>query len=93
MNGAPVFVAILLVAAAGTFLATRRPRGPRPADRLVSAVVDVLPGGNCGACGNDSCFDAALRIANGRLPASACVTGGEDTAEAVSAALRAGPVR
>ncbi len=90
MNGGVVFVAVLLVAAAGTLLVMRRPRGPRLADEFASAVLDVLPGGNCGACGNDSCFDAASRIASGQLPASVCVTGGGDTAEAVAAVLRAG---
>lgn len=61
------------------------PRDPGP---LASAVLDALPGGNCGACGNGSCFEAASLVAVGRAPADVCATGGPATAAAVAAALR-----
>ena len=66
--------------------ASRAPAAPEP---VVSAVLDALPGGNCGACGNDSCFAAACAVASGRAPAIVCATGGPATAAGVSRALRA----
>jgi len=65
--------------------AGRPPRDPGP---VASAVLGVLPGGNCGACGNESCFDAAAAVASGKAPASICVTGGPQTARAVAHAVR-----
>lgn len=67
-------------------LASRRPR-PGSQDPRVSAVLAALPGGNCGVCGNGSCFDAASAVAEGRAPDSVCVTGGSATAAAVREAL------
>lgn len=64
----------------------RTPPTPHP---LASALLDVLPGGNCGACGNASCFDAASAVARGAAPSSVCAAGGPATAAAVSAVLRA----
>lgn len=61
------------------------PRDPGP---LAAAVLDVLPGGNCGVCGNESCFEAAMLVAAGRAPADVCATGGAATASAVATALR-----
>lgn len=65
---------------------------PRPRAVVVeprrAAVLNALPGGNCGACGNDSCFDAADAVATGRASASVCVAGGLRTAAAVTEALR-----
>ena len=93
-SGTMLVAALLLLAIVSIVVAVmRRPRIPRLPDALVSALLDVLPGGNCGACGNDSCFDAATRIASGELPAAVCVTGGEETAKAISAALYAGRAR
>jgi electron transport complex protein RnfB len=65
--------------------ARRRPPTPGP---LVSEVLDVLPGGNCGACGNESCFGAAVAVAAGRAPSSVCAAGGPATAAQVNAVLR-----
>jgi electron transport complex protein RnfB len=69
-----------------------RPRrgAPRAPGRLAEAILEVLPGGNCGACGNDSCFETASEVAAGRAPHTACSAGGPDTAKAVSVALRSG---
>jgi Na+-translocating ferredoxin:NAD+ oxidoreductase RNF subunit RnfB len=58
-------------------------------DPLVRDVLAVLPGGNCGACGNATCFIAATEIARGRQPASICATGGAATAATVASVLRA----
>jgi len=59
-------------------------------DPLVESVASALPGANCGACGNPSCFAVAEGIVAGRLPATACVAGGQAVAEAVSQLVGAG---
>lgn len=55
---------------------------------LVSEILDVLPGGNCGVCGNESCFGAAVAVAEGKVPASVCSAGGPATAAEVASVLR-----
>jgi Na+-translocating ferredoxin:NAD+ oxidoreductase subunit B len=64
---------------------TRTPEDPGP---LAQAVLEVLPGGNCGACGNGSCFETASAIAAGRASRAVCAVGGIDTAAAVASVLR-----
>lgn len=66
--------------------ASRIPSAPEP---IVSAVLEALPGGNCGACGNDSCFEAARAVAAGRAPHGVCVSGGPSAAARVARAIRA----
>jgi Na+-translocating ferredoxin:NAD+ oxidoreductase RNF subunit RnfB len=51
-------------------------------------VLEVLPGGNCGACGNGSCFETASAIAGGRASRNVCAIGGAATAAAVASVLR-----
>jgi electron transport complex protein RnfB len=68
--------AVLLATAAQKFHVDVDPR--------VQAVLDVLPGANCGACGNPSCFSAAEAIAEGRAPITTCVAGGQSVADHVA---------
>lgn len=56
-------------------------------DPLIEAVNAALPGGNCGACGNPSCFAVAEMIAAGTKPVNACVAGGQTVADAVAEAM------
>jgi Na+-translocating ferredoxin:NAD+ oxidoreductase RNF subunit RnfB len=88
MLAGAAFAAVVVAVVASPLLrpAGRLPLHPGP---VVSAVLDVLPGGNCGACGNESCFDAATAVVSGKAPSSVCVAGGEETANAVSNVLRA----
>ena len=72
----------------GVPLLRPRPRLPRDPGARAAAVLGVLPGANCGACGSESCFDAASRIASRRVPVTACVTGGLETAVAVARVMR-----
>lgn len=58
-------------------------------DPRVEQVYSVLPGSNCGACGNPSCFVVAERIAAGELQPNACVAGGQEVADAVADLLGA----
>ena len=49
-------------------------------DERVERILNALPGANCGACGNPSCFGAAEAIASERAPVSTCVAGGPSVA-------------
>lgn len=53
-------------------------------DPRVEQILSLLPGSNCGACGNPSCFAVAEGIAAGSLPPNACVAGGQEVADAVA---------
>jgi electron transport complex protein RnfB len=53
-------------------------------DPRVSAIIAVLPGANCGACGAGGCHDFAERVAKGELAVSGCVVGGAETAKKVA---------
>lgn len=56
-------------------------------DERVEAVLAALPGANCGACGNPSCFGAAEAIVAGTAPVSACVAGGQAVMQAIAETL------
>ena len=53
-------------------------------DPKVQHILDVLPGANCGACGNPSCFAVAEGIASGALQVTACVAGGQTVADHIA---------
>ncbi len=53
----------------------------------VERTLASLPGANCGACGNPSCFAAAEAMVAGTLPVTGCTAGGQPTADAVAEAL------
>jgi Na+-translocating ferredoxin:NAD+ oxidoreductase RNF subunit RnfB len=54
-------------------------------DPKVEAIFEALPGSNCGACGNPSCFTVAEAMATGEKPVTTCVAGGQAVADAVAA--------
>ncbi|MCE5203695.1 MAG: RnfABCDGE type electron transport complex subunit B [Coriobacteriales bacterium] len=56
-------------------------------DPRVEAVASALPGANCGACGNPSCFAVAEGIVAGTLPVNACVAGGPSVADSVASLM------
>jgi len=91
MDLALVIKAVLALSAIGVIsvalLATAAQKFAVEVDPNVEAILGVLPGANCGACGNPSCFAAAEAIAAGRAPATTCVAGGKETAEAVASIL------
>jgi electron transport complex protein RnfB len=68
-------------------LATAAQKFSIEVDPNVEAILNLLPGANCGACGNPSCFAAAESIAAGHSPATTCVAGGKHTAEAIAEIL------
>jgi RnfABCDGE-type electron transport complex B subunit len=56
-----------------------------PEDPKVKAIIDVLPGANCGACGYAGCENYAAAAAEGSAPANACSVGGQAAAEKIAA--------
>lgn len=74
-----IMVALLLATAARKFHVEVDPR--------VEAVLSILPGANCGACGNPSCFGAAEAIVAGAAPVTTCTAGGQSVADAIADAL------
>jgi len=79
-------VGIITVVLGVPFVRSRRRATPE-ATPLAISVLRVLPGANCGACGNASCFDAAREVAAGRAPSNLCAVGGDATAWAVAELL------
>ncbi len=74
---------------AASLLATASRKFHVDVDPKIEAVLDALPGSNCGACGNPSCFAAAEAIAAGEKPVNSCVAGGQSVADAVAAIVGA----
>ena len=54
---------------------------------LVEAIYEVLPHGDCAACGYPGCHACAEAMAEGRAPVDACVVGGVPTTEKVKKVL------
>ncbi len=52
-------------------------------DPKVTAIMEVLPGANCGGCGFPGCGGLANAIAAGSAPITACPVGGASCAEAI----------
>jgi formate dehydrogenase beta subunit len=56
-------------------------------DPLILAVDDILPGANCGGCGQPGCSSNAEAIVAGKASPNSCVAAGPETAEAIAAIL------
>ncbi len=52
-------------------------------DEREAAVLEALPGNNCGGCGFAGCSGLAAAIAKGEAPVNACPVGGEPVAKVV----------
>jgi Na+-translocating ferredoxin:NAD+ oxidoreductase RNF subunit RnfB len=91
MDASMVLKAVLALASLGLVasgvLAVASKRFHVEVDPRVEQIASVLPGSNCGACGNPSCFVTAEGIASGNLPVTACVAGGQEVADAVAGLL------
>lgn len=55
---------------------------------LVKAIYEVLPHGECGACGFPGCNPCAEAIAEGNAPVNACTVGGEDVAKKIEEIIK-----
>ena len=53
-------------------------------DPKIVAVLDALPGANCGACGFPGCEGLATAIAEGKAPVNSCPIGGQKVADNVA---------
>jgi electron transport complex protein RnfB len=83
--GALCFIGLV----SAVLLATAAQKFHVDVDPKVQAVLDALPGANCGACGNPSCFSAAEAIAEGRAPITTCIAGGQSVADHIAAVMGA----
>ena len=91
-----ILLPVLLVAGigllAGLLLAIASIVMAVPKDEKVEAILELLPGANCGACGYSGCGGYAEALAKGEAKAGLCSPGGAETAKAVSALLGHGDV-
>ena len=58
-------------------------------DPREDAILEVLPGNNCGGCGYAGCSGLAAAIAKGEAPVNQCPVGGEPVAVSFSYAFLA----
>ncbi len=56
-------------------------------DPRVEALLDALPGGNCGACGFPGCAGYAAAVVSGEAEPNLCSPGGPETAQSIGAIL------
>ncbi len=56
-------------------------------DPLVDEIEAMMPGGQCGQCGEAGCRQAAEAMVEGKLPITACPPGGVGLSEAIANAL------
>ncbi|MGB3210227.1 MAG: FAD-dependent oxidoreductase [Desulforhopalus sp.] len=77
--GIAFVAAIILGIAARVFYVEEDPR--------IEAVADLLPGANCGGCGQAGCSSAAEAMVKGEIPVNSCVVGGNEAAEAIGTFL------
>ncbi|MFN2355192.1 MAG: FAD-dependent oxidoreductase [Desulfopila sp.] len=77
--GIAFVAAIILGIAARFFYVDEDPR--------IEAVANLLPGANCGGCGQAGCNSAAEAMVKGEIPVNSCVVGGNEAAEAIGTHL------
>lgn len=63
-----------------------------PKDEKAEAILELLPGANCGACGYSGCSGYAAALSKGEAKAGLCSPGGAQTAAAVAELLGGAPV-
>ena len=86
-----MFYAFLVLAlmggAFGAVLAVASNKLKVETDPRVDAVLEALPGANCGACGYPGCPGFADAVVHAGAPVNACIPGKEATAQAVAAIM------
>ncbi len=89
MNG--VVIATIVVGAVGCiigfFLCFASEKFYVEVDPKEAAVLEELPGNNCGGCGYAGCSALAAAIAKGEAPVGQCPVGGEPVAEKIGAIM------
>lgn len=86
-----LLIAVLIVAGigliAGLGLAIASIVMAVPKDEKAEAVLETLPGANCGACGYSGCSGYAAALAHGEAKPGLCSPGGAETAAAIAQVL------
>ncbi len=54
---------------------------------LIEKINEILPGANCGACGNAGCYDFAVKVVEGKTQPNGCPVGGEETTNLIGEIL------
>ncbi len=87
MNTSAIIVAVVIVGIVGIvigiILGIAGEKFEVEVDPKEEAVLDALPGNNCGACGFAGCSGLAAAIAKGEAPVNACPVGGDPVAAVV----------
>ncbi len=91
MNFTSILIAVAVVAGIGLIiglvLAVASVLLAVPEDEKAKAVLELLPGANCGACGYSGCEGYAKALSKGDAKPGLCPVGGEDCTKAVSSFL------
>jgi len=76
MTGIGLFFGVILAVASRVFRVKEDPR--------LQGTEDLLPGTNCGACGEPGCAPFAEALVKGEVQPSGCTVASEDTVEAIA---------
>ncbi len=91
-----ILIPVLIVAGigllAGIILAIASVVMAVPKDEKAEALLEVLPGANCGACGFSGCSGYAAALSKGEAKVGLCSPGGEACAKACAELLGVGDV-
>lgn len=79
----PILILSILGIAFGAGLAYASKKFEVKVDERITAIRDVLPGANCGGCGETGCDGFAEALVMGKVLPNGCPVGGPDTAVAV----------
>ena len=87
----PILLAVIIVSVigliAGIGLAVASVVMAVPKDEKAEAILECLPGANCGACGFSGCSGYASALSKGEAKVGLCSPGGAECAEAVGKIL------
>ncbi|MCR5143782.1 MAG: RnfABCDGE type electron transport complex subunit B [Lachnospiraceae bacterium] len=91
MNILGILLTVLVVGATGCilgfFLCVSSEKFKVEVDERETAILDVLPGNNCGGCGYAGCSGLAAAIVKGEAPVNGCPVGGADVGAKVGAIM------
>lgn len=88
MDFSGIIIAIVVIGGAGllisVFLSFFGKKFAVPVDEKEVAVLNALPGNNCGGCGYPGCSGLAAAIAKGEAPVNGCPVGGKPVADNIA---------
>lgn len=88
MNGIDIVLAALIVGGTGLLIGLVLGKAGKvfavEEDEKEAAILEVLPGNNCGGCGYAGCSGLAAAIAKGEAPTGGCPVGGAPVAEKIA---------